>query len=399
MPSRESPSSSCLLLRRHARPELDTARQAPLVVSEQTDDDARDIFRLELPRALFTHGAAAKLCVDRAGHDVADLDVVVPDLLHERLAEAVEGELRGVVGGHPWMWVRARQRRDVEDVAAAPLLQLRDSGTAAMEGAEQVRLKHRAELFGRGLFDRLEEPDSSVVDKHVHAAELLDGVRDKRLDLFIDAHVTRRTGRRSTGAFTLAPRLLHLIETARADAHVHPFFGQSLRDGEPDALRPARDDCGLPLVVHLENYSAFSFSFKSSLTTFGLALPFEAFITCPTKKPKSASLPLRYASSCCGFASSTSATIFSISPASEPCASPNSSMTAFAPFSVLNISSNTSLPCLPLMRPSSTARTSAPNSSGETGEASAGVPAASSSRSSSPLDRESVVQGKSVDLG
>src|SRR2546429_7022451 len=40
----------------------------------------------------------------------------------------------------------------------------------------------------------------------------------------------------------------------------------------------------------------FSFSRSRSFTILGLAFPFEAFITCPTKKPNSASLPERYCS-------------------------------------------------------------------------------------------------------
>src|SRR5215204_6199683 len=129
----KAPSTS---LRRPARPDLDAARQAALVVAEEVDDDARDVLRLELPGVLLAHRAAAELGVDRAGHDVADLDAVVPDLLHERLAEAVEGELRGVVGGHPRVRVRAGQRRNVDDVAAAPPLHLGDGRAAAVEDAE-----------------------------------------------------------------------------------------------------------------------------------------------------------------------------------------------------------------------------------------------------------------------
>src|SRR5215207_327219 len=173
----KTPSTS--LLRRHARPDLDAARQAALVVAEEVYDDARDVLRLKLPGVLLAHRAAAELGVDRAGHDVADLDAVVPHLLHERLAEAVERELRGVVGGHPRVRVRAGQRRNVDDVAAAPPLHLGDGRAAAVEDAEQVRLQHRAKLLGRSLLDGFEEPDARVVDEHVHAAELLGGVRDE----------------------------------------------------------------------------------------------------------------------------------------------------------------------------------------------------------------------------
>src|ERR1051326_6940304 len=106
-------------LRRHTGPDLDAARKAALVVPQEVCDDARDVFGLKLPTLLLAHGVSAELRVDRAGHDVADLDSVVADFLHERLAEAVESELRGVVGGHTWVRVRARARRDVDEIGRA----------------------------------------------------------------------------------------------------------------------------------------------------------------------------------------------------------------------------------------------------------------------------------------
>src|SRR5439155_4018019 len=52
-------------------------------------------------------------------------------------------------------------------------------------------------------------------------------------------------------------------------------------------------------------HHAFSFSRRSSLTSFGLARPSVSFITWPTKKPSRPSFPARYDSTCCGFAAST----------------------------------------------------------------------------------------------
>src|SRR6266496_3659849 len=50
----------------------------------------------------------------------------------------------------------------------------------------------------------------------------------------------------------------------------------------------------------------FNFARSLSFTIFGFALPFEAFITCPTKNPNKVSLPDRYCSSCGAFAAITS---------------------------------------------------------------------------------------------
>ena len=44
------------------------------------------------------------------------------------------------------------------------------------------------------------------------------------------------------------------------------------------------------------NHPPDSFFFRSSFNSFGLALPFVAFMTCPTKKPKSFSFPCRNSS-------------------------------------------------------------------------------------------------------
>ena len=54
------------------------------------------------------------------GHDVAHADVVVPQLLHQRLAEGVQAGLRRAVGGAAGERVLARQAADVDDEPAAP---------------------------------------------------------------------------------------------------------------------------------------------------------------------------------------------------------------------------------------------------------------------------------------
>src|SRR3712207_1046064 len=184
-----------LLLRRPRRAYLHAAREASLVVLQETDDYARNVVWLQLPRALVADGVAAELRVDGAGHDVADLYLVVADFLHQRLCEAVQGELRGVVGRHTRVRVRASERRDVDDVAAAAPLHLGYGRARAVEDAEEVRLQNRAKLFGRRLLHRLEEADAGVVDEHVNAAQLFDRVSDERLALFARSHVARRARR------------------------------------------------------------------------------------------------------------------------------------------------------------------------------------------------------------
>ena len=61
------------------------------------------------------------------------------------------------------------------------------------------------------------------------------------------------------------------------------------------------------------------------MTTCGFACPFVAFITCPTKAPKSLSFPDLYCSTKAAFSSRIWAQIFSSSAVSDTCASPFSS--------------------------------------------------------------------------
>jgi hypothetical protein len=132
-------------------------------VTEQIKADARNIFGLQLPALLFARLVSAELSVDGAGHDVAHLYPVMPNLLHESFAETVEAEFRGVVGGHARMRVRARQRRDVYDVASAAPLHLRYGFMAAIEDAEEIRLKHGAKIIRGKLLYGSEDAYARVV--------------------------------------------------------------------------------------------------------------------------------------------------------------------------------------------------------------------------------------------
>ena len=61
---------------------------------------------------------------------------------------------------------------------------------------------------------------------------------------------------------------------------------------------------------------------SASLTCCGFALPREAFMTWPTRKPSTCSLPARNCSTCAGFAAITSATSLSMLAESEICDEP-----------------------------------------------------------------------------
>ena len=70
--------------------------------------------------------------------------------------------------------VRARQRRDVDDLPAPLLLHDGDHGLAAEEEAGHVDAHHLFEELQRHLLDRLVARDPGVVDQDIHPAEFLD---------------------------------------------------------------------------------------------------------------------------------------------------------------------------------------------------------------------------------
>src|SRR6185437_9604232 len=75
-----------------------TAYQGAPRLSQNVQHDIRNILRRYLPPRFFLPGVAAKLCVDAAWHDVADLHIVVAMVEHERFSHSVQSKLRGVVG-------------------------------------------------------------------------------------------------------------------------------------------------------------------------------------------------------------------------------------------------------------------------------------------------------------
>src|SRR5205085_8765085 len=131
---------------------------------KQINNDARNILGLQLPALALFGFVSAKVRVNRAGHDVAHLYAVMPDLLHQSFAETVEAEFRGVIDGHLRVRVRARERRDVYDVASAAPFHLRNCLAAAIEDAEQICLNNSAEIFWLCFIHAPEDSYASVVD-------------------------------------------------------------------------------------------------------------------------------------------------------------------------------------------------------------------------------------------
>src|SRR3954462_10000720 len=100
----------------------------------------------------------------------------------------------------------------------------------------------------------------------------------------------------------------------RANTNRDTFAHQRLGDAAADAFAAPGNDCDFVLQIHAFGVppsggilrlkppkgatpTYFNLSRSRSFTIFGFALPFDAFITWPTKKPKSVSFPDRYCSS------------------------------------------------------------------------------------------------------
>src|SRR5712691_4042577 len=146
------------------------------------------------------------------------------------------------------MRIRARQRRDVDDVAAAALFHLRNSFVTAVENAEEICFQHRAKIFRRRLFNGLEDADASVVDEDVETAEVFDGVVDQSFHLSMVTDVANETTCRDSQFFD---RFISLALAARRDANRDALADQGFSDRATDASRAARDDCSFVLEVHL----------------------------------------------------------------------------------------------------------------------------------------------------
>src|SRR5438105_5353188 len=72
---------------------------------------------------------------------------------------------------------------------------MRDRFVTAIENAEQIRLEHRAKVFGRGLLNSFEAANAGVIDENVESAKFIDCVINESFDLIMPAHITNQTHR------------------------------------------------------------------------------------------------------------------------------------------------------------------------------------------------------------
>ena len=115
------------------------------------------------------------------------------NLLHQRFAKPIEAEFGSIVSGHAWMRIRARQRRDVDDIASTAPTHFRNCFVAAIEHAEEICFQHGAKIFRQSFFDIGKNANPSVVNQNIETAKLLDRVGDQGLHLVVVAHVANKT--------------------------------------------------------------------------------------------------------------------------------------------------------------------------------------------------------------
>src|SRR5690606_13062757 len=126
---------------------------------------------------------------------------------------------------------------------------------------------------------------------------------------------------------------------------------------EQKALHFVHVECPLPnlrpVLRRRAQSLASSRARSTSLTCCGFALPRDAFMTCPTRKPSTCVLPPRYCSTWSGNASTTVSTSASIAARSVICVSPRLSMIPATVPPSFQSASKTSFAILPEIVPSS----------------------------------------------
>src|SRR5690606_17763852 len=172
------------------------------------------------------------------------LDPVVAHLLHERLAEAAHGELRGVVGPQAWVAQQPGDGCDVDDVPAEPALRIlpahvRNHGLCAEEDAACVDGHGPVPILDADLVDGARHPDARVVDEDVDPSGLGRNPLDGLLNLIGITHVAHDGMERLPDVVGRAPQALL---AAREAVDVRPAIDQMRAEGEPDAAARARHD-------------------------------------------------------------------------------------------------------------------------------------------------------------
>ena len=144
----------------------------------------------------FDTGASEEFSAKRAGLDDGDLYTERCKLSMQRLREAFDSKLAGVVITPARRTNQTANRRQIDDVPRSLRAKMRQERTRHADQPEDIRLEDGHVLrFGR-LFNRSCQTVARIVDEHIHAAKFLDCRADRCLNRRLVGHVERDCKRR-----------------------------------------------------------------------------------------------------------------------------------------------------------------------------------------------------------
>ena len=185
---------------------------------------------------------AAEAGRDRSRHDVADADVVVPDLLHQRFAERVQPGLRRAVRRAAGERVLAGQAADVDDPAAAAPAQLRESprGSSRTRRSDSCRSSAASRRSSCRRRSRT-TPTPALLTRMSRPPNVFTASPTARAASSGMLHVGADGVRSSVPSGTLVDGRVERRLIPPGDHDARAGCGQRLRDRQADALRSARD--------------------------------------------------------------------------------------------------------------------------------------------------------------
>src|SRR5579884_84580 len=227
-------------------------------------------------------------CVDAAGRDDVDADVVRRELRGEAARQPDQPHLRrrdvGAAGAAAGEGAVADEE---EDAAVAVLDHRPDQCAGEVEPGVEHDAAHPLPVFVGQLGEWLVRADRGIVDQDIDAAELGEGLRRQRLDLPALADI----GDRGDGAHPERLRLAHdglglLPVGAGVDDDVRPFRRQFQYRRAADVAARSRDQRDLPVEpAHVfASPSVHSAAGRVRALSRSIALLAEA--TSPSREPR-----------------------------------------------------------------------------------------------------------------
>ena len=156
----------------------------------------------------------------------------------------------------PKIAINAHHRRGIEDHAAALGHHAVGHGLGAVEHAPQIDIDHPVKLFQAHFLQPGILGDARVIDQHIDAPELRQGVLHHGVDHFTLGHIDHPACNGHAQGFALGHSRIDTRLTHVANHDGGPFLGKFEGGGQANALGGTGDDAdfaGQPLggeVVH-----------------------------------------------------------------------------------------------------------------------------------------------------